>query len=179
MPLFKLVNAMEKPILLILELLDVEIKLVCPHSCLHVLILSIAVGVRREPPVYPLLAHVSLVRRLLRDLESEIFKECLALAVQFQRLRLVILELFRLQAHYYAVECTVQLRREPLNNCLLESFRLLIPRPHLFLQDQISVVKFLQVRVVLVLEKLLLLMSDSDQTQGGPVCIPEDVDFCL
>ena len=84
-----------------------------------------------------------------------------------------------MQAHYYAIERTVQLRREPLDYCLLESFRPLIPGPHLFLQDQISVVKLLQVRVVLVLKKFLLLMSDSDQTQGGPVCIPKDVYLCL
>ena len=45
MPLFKLVDSMEKPILLILELLNIEIKLVCPHGRLHVLILSVAVWV--------------------------------------------------------------------------------------------------------------------------------------
>jgi len=93
MPLFKLLNAMEKAILLILELFNVEIKLVCPHSRLHVLILRVAVGVRRESPFYPFLAHVSLIRCLLRDLQSEVFKECLALAVQLQRLGLVVFEL--------------------------------------------------------------------------------------
>ena len=93
MPLFKLLNAMKKPILLILELLNVEIKLVRPHSRLHVLVLSVAVGVRRESPVYSFLAHVSLIRCLLRDLESEVFEECLALAVQLQCLGLIVFEL--------------------------------------------------------------------------------------
>ncbi len=93
MPLFKLVNAMQKSILLILELLNVEIKLIRPHSRLYILILSVAVGVRRESPIDPFLPHISLIRCLLRDLESEIFKECLALAVQLQCLRLVIFDL--------------------------------------------------------------------------------------
>jgi hypothetical protein len=53
----------------------------------------VAVGVRRESPVYSFLAHVSLIRCLLRDLESEVFEECLALAVQLQRLGLIVLEL--------------------------------------------------------------------------------------
>jgi hypothetical protein len=53
----------------------------------------VAVGVRRESPFYPFLAHVSLIRCLLRDFESKVFEECLALAVKLQRLGLVVFEL--------------------------------------------------------------------------------------
>jgi hypothetical protein len=73
----------------------------------------------------------------------------------------------------------MQLRGEPLYDSLLKSFRLLIPLPYLFLQDHISIVKLIQIRIVLVFKQLLLLLSDSDQTQGGSVGIPEDIDLCL
>ena len=73
----------------------------------------------------------------------------------------------------------MQLRREPLYNSFLKSFWNLIPGLHLFLQNNISVVKLPQITIVLVLKKLLLLMSNSDQTQGCPVGISEDIDLCL